>query len=174
MVQNFKLENIRIIVGLGNPGKRYESTYHNAGILFVEYLKSNLSSSGLKLATSESYMNKSGPFIKRITAKEGARPSELLVAHDDSDIKLGEYKLSFGRNSAGHRGVKSVIENLGTRDFWRLRIGIRRERSGLLSLIRPRREKAIDLVLKQMTKGDRKVFEETFNRAVKDLGLGTG
>ena len=173
----------RLIIGLGNPGKEYKKTYHNAGFLFIDYLVA-MSLRGVKrgsnpinkkiasvafgdlamtpLLKSDVYMNQSGNFVKaalkKYSAKGGSasggkiKPEEILIVHDDSDIELGKYKISFGRGSAGHRGVESIIKLLGTKNFWRLRIGIRKTA----------KEKAGELVLKKISKKDWEILEKVF------------
>ncbi len=119
--------SIRIVIALGNPGARYAHTYHNAGIVVLNGLKRILQPSAPRthFLRSSVFMNESGSFVSRELARRKMTPGELLVVHDDSDLPLGSYKLSFGRGSAGHRGVASIIAALKTKSFWRLRIGIR-------------------------------------------------
>ena len=148
----------RLIIGLGNPGKQYEKTYHNAGFLFIQYLmdkkpaNSEFRIQNSELLKSDVYMNESGKFVAKILKKHGVKPKEILIVHDDSDIELGKYKISFGRGSAGHRGVESIIKSFGTKNFWRLRIGIRKTA----------KEKAGELVLKKISKKDWEILEKVF------------
>lgn len=135
------LTDVKLLVGLGNPGKEYEHTYHNAGALFATYVRRGsgagkvtqaplftaLRSENLWTVTTKTFMNESGRAVRAALAARKFRPDALLVAHDDSDIPLGEFKFAFGRGAAGHRGVASVIATLGTNRFWRLRIGVRHE-----------------------------------------------
>ena len=129
---------ISLIAGLGNPGDKYKNTYHNAGFLFADLLGTetdaqwkNLKNFQYKklgditLIKPSVLMNRSGIAVKEAMRYFKIAPSELLLAHDDSDIQIGSYKLSFGRGPAGHNGVESVIKYLGTDNFLRLRIGIR-------------------------------------------------
>lgn len=173
----------RLIIGLGNPGKEYERTCHNVGFLAVDFLitlslrakRSNLKN--IEIATvahsdlamtpllkTDVFMNQSGNFVKEALKKYKAKPEEILIIHDDSDIELGKYKISFNRGSAGHRGIQSIIDALGTKNFRRLRIGIGRRLTrtsrGLI------RTKAIDLVLKKIGKKDLKVFEKVFQSVI--------
>lgn len=104
-------------------------------------------------------MNESGQFVKKALKKSGAKPEELLIVHDDSDITLGNYKLSLNRSAAGHHGVENIIKALGTKAFWRLRIGIR----PLEEKIRQKSEK---FVLKKISTLDKKILEETFKEIV--------
>lgn len=132
-----------VIVGLGNPGKEYEKTRHNAGRMVVEKLAKEegfpefvlnkkaeaLVSVGtvggkkVTLVLPETYMNKSGKsipaFVKSVKAAK-----TMLVVQDELDVPLGAMKLVFGRNSGGHKGVESVMRAIKTKDFARLRIGI--------------------------------------------------
>ena len=134
---------MRIIAGLGNPGKEYEATRHNAGRLSVEeFRKKNkladwsfdkklnaLTSQGIIkknkvfLVLPETYMNKSGLALKKLIISK-KKAADLIVVHDDIDLPLGKFKISFGKNSGGHKGVDSIIKNIKTKDFVRIRIGI--------------------------------------------------
>lgn len=128
-----------LIVGLGNPGKRYERTRHNLGARVVEALRVALGqpafrsvekrkarvSRGLHvLAIPTTYMNDAGRAVAALVPRSPLRLDRLLVVHDDKDLAFGQMKLQKGRSSAGHRGVQSIIDLLGTTAFWRLRLGI--------------------------------------------------
>lgn len=135
---------MKLIIGLGNPDKKYQNTRHNLGqksiLNYVEkfyksYLinKSNLSAKiyehgqGINktiFAISTEYMNNSGITIKKICQFYKIFSQDVYVVHDDLDLPLGEYRLQFDRGPAGHNGIKSIVENLGTQQFNRLRIGI--------------------------------------------------
>lgn len=153
-------KKIKLIIGLGNPDSRYKQTYHNVGFLFVDYLIKNIPK--LEIIKSDVYMNDSGSFVAKKLKKSGLKSEALLIVHDDSDIALGNYKFSFGRGAAGHKGVESIIANLKTRNFWRLRIGIRPKEEKI-------RQKAERFVLKKISSADSKILEETFERAVAGL-----
>ncbi len=153
----------RLIIGLGNPGKKYEKTYHNVGFLAIDCLdKCHASSTECRSLKSDIYMNQSGLFVAKVLKKSNAKPKEILIVHDDSDIELGKYKLSFGRSSAGHKGVESVIQSLGTKNFWRLRIGIRKTT----------RKKAGEFVLKKINKKDLEIFKQLFKAIFESLCAG--
>lgn len=134
-----------IIVGLGNPGKQYEKTRHNIGFMAIDKLISIASASKLSgkkfccdlwettaviksylLAKPQTYMNLSGEAIRPLLAWYNMTKDNLLVIHDELDLPIGKMKLQQGGGSAGHNGLKSIIHNLGTKDFYRLRIGIGR------------------------------------------------
>ena len=134
---------MRIIAGLGNPGKEYEETRHNAGRLVLEEFRQKnkladwsfdkklnaLISPGIikknkvLLVWPETFMNKSGLALKKIIVSK-KKAADLIIVHDDLDLPLGKFKISFGKNSGGHKGVESIIKNIKTKDFARIRIGI--------------------------------------------------
>lgn len=135
---------MRAVVGLGNPGSRYAETRHNAGFLLVERLARQhgvaLSARRHQAAWAEielagertllieplAFMNRSGPPVAAFAAELGIVPDQILVAHDELDLPSGRVRLKRGGGTAGHRGLESLVEALGTRDFPRLRIGIGR------------------------------------------------
>jgi peptidyl-tRNA hydrolase, PTH1 family len=162
MQREFNIATIHLIVGLGNPGDRYMYTYHNAGALFVAHLRKNqVAASHVALADPSTFMNQSGEGVLRLVRKSGVSHEELLIAHDESDVALGSYKLQFGRGDAGHHGIQSIAASLGTEAFWRLRIGVRSDSSS--------REKAGDFVLRQLSSSDRRALEDTFSRITQKL-----
>ena len=156
------MEHYKLIIGLGNPDAEYESTYHNVGHLFIDFLDhKKLSPKPYSLKTTV-YMNESGKFVKEALKNHKAKPDSLLIVHDDSDIALGKYKLSFARNAGGHRGVQNIIDQLKTNAFWRLRIGIRPLREKV-------RAKADELVLKKISPANRKKLEGVFKEIAKNF-----
>lgn len=134
-----------LIVGLGNPGEKFKGTRHNIGReILMEWQKKSdattfefdkkleaLVSKNKKtvLLAPETMMNKSGSAVARAIRWCKTKPKDVLVIHDDADLELGRAKLSFGKHSAGHKGVESVMRALKTRDFWRFRIGIAGKRN---------------------------------------------
>lgn len=116
-----------IIVGLGNPGKKYEHTRHNAGHLLIDFLKRNQKSktANYQLMQTDCFMNVSGGFVKKIlTNNRQLSTKDLYIAHDDLDLPLGRFKISFARGPKVHNGILSIEDALGTADFWRIRIGV--------------------------------------------------
>ncbi len=164
---NQVLMKIRLIIGLGNPGKEYQNTYHNVGFLFVDYLKNSPLTSNFSPLKSNVYMNESGSFVARELKKRGLKPEALLIAHDDSDIELSKFKLSFGRGAAGHKGAESVIKALKTEDFWRFRIGIRPEAKNEKG--EAKRLKAGEFVLKKITAAHARTLKQVFEEGAKRL-----
>jgi len=136
---------MKLIIGLGNPGKNYEQTRHNIGQAVIKdlsrklnvVLKRGLFSGSLSvkcrikkqeclLAAPLSYMNLSGGAVKSLVRKHKIGLKDLIIVSDDLDLELGKLKLKAGGSSGGHKGLESIIAVLGTNDFCRLRIGIGR------------------------------------------------
>lgn len=115
-----------LIVGLGNPGKKYEKTRHNAGRWAIEILEKENLGDNILYFTPAPFMNNSGQAVANMVKKNGIATDRILIIHDDVDIPIGEYKIQKGVSSAGHNGVKSVIDAFTTNNFYRLRIGIGR------------------------------------------------
>ncbi len=111
-----------LIVGLGNPGRKYQKTRHNIGFRVVDELKS-LNLKNVTLAKPKTFMNLSGKAVKSLMTKYKAPPLNLWVIHDDIDLPLGKIRISKGRGAAGHKGVESIIKELKTKNFIRFRIG---------------------------------------------------
>lgn len=118
----FSISNVKLIAGLGNPGPKYEFTRHNLGSLVLGALPKPDNS--VKLFKPTAFMNSCGPEISQQLKFYKLDTTNLLIIHDDLDLPFGELRLQLGRSSAGHHGVDSVIESLGTNNFWRLRMGI--------------------------------------------------
>ena len=118
-----------LIVGLGNPGKKYQNTRHNIGSRTIDELES-LNLKDVVLAKPRTFMNNSGQAVKSLIQTYFTNNTMALlskyfwIAHDDIDLPLGKIKISKGRGSAGHKGIESIIKELGTKNFVRFRIGI--------------------------------------------------
>jgi len=118
-----------LIVGLGNPGKKYQNTRHNIGSRTIDELES-LNLKDVVLAKPRTFMNNSGQAVKSLIQTYFTNNTMVLlskyfwIAHDDIDLPLGKIKISKGRGSAGHKGIESIIKELGTKNFVRFRIGI--------------------------------------------------
>ena len=109
-------------------------------------------------------MNQSGPVIKQALDYFKFKPQDIVVVHDDSDMTVGNYKLSFDQRSAGHKGVQSIIDALGTQKFWRLKIGIRPASEQV-------RQKAEEFVLKKISKKDLAILEKIFSDIKTTLNI---
>ena len=120
-----KVRNKNIyIFSLGNPGAEYKYTRHNAGrIVCDEIIKARLFE-GVKYFEPDTHMNLTGKYIKEKLRYANKENLKIVIVYDDIDLAVGDIKLSFARSSGGHNGVESVIKELGTKDFYRLRIGI--------------------------------------------------
>ena len=134
---------IKLLVGLGNPGKEYEATRHNAGFWWLEDVarelkvslsldkayhglvgRTQLQGQSLWLLQPQTFMNLSGKSVSALARFFKIAPEEILVAHDELDLPPGQAKLKFGGGHAGQNGLRDIHAQLGTGDYWRLRLGI--------------------------------------------------
>lgn len=171
-----------MIIGLGNPGEEHEKNRHNAGFMALDMLakklKANLKEetkfsgqfSLVKIGKDKTlllkpltFMNNSGKAVAAAAKFYKIKPENITVIHDDSDITFGNFKISFNKSSAGHRGVESVIKALKTQKFRRARIGIRPKTGRLAKL------KAMDLVLKNFSPAEEKELTKTIKAALNRL-----
>ena len=114
---------MKLVVGLGNPGKEYENTRHNTGRILVGMIEKKLDGNGIKFITPDTFMNNSGKaVVPLIKSKKDLK--DLVVIYDDIDLPIGKMKISFNRSSGGHNGLESVIKKLKSQEFIRIRIGI--------------------------------------------------
>jgi PTH1 family peptidyl-tRNA hydrolase len=182
---------IKAILGLGNPAQEYQDTYHNVGANLIDFLASDLtfkkpfqkhfeyaqlflsnirinplnqheSASGLILIRPLVFMNQSGRVVRETVSYFKLKPEEIAVAHDDSDMTLGNYKISFDQRSAGHKGVQSVVDILKTQKFWRIKIGIRPPQEKV-------RKKSEEFVLKKINQYSKKIIGELFERIYQEI-----
>ncbi len=164
---------MRLIIGLGNPGKEYADTRHNAGFLFLDFLREAWAFSGFEpsakwkgsvssgirdgekilLVKPETFMNRSGECVRSIMDFFKLSVSDITVVHDDLDIAPGTFRIVSGSGAAGHNGVSDIIEKLGTKEFARIRIGIGRP---------PENVPAERFVLSPFSEEDRSTLRETF------------
>ena len=117
---------MKLVVGLGNPGKEYENTRHNTGRILVGMIEKKLEDSkikSLKFLLPETFMNNSGRVVAPLV-KNKKDLKDLVVIYDDIDLPLGKIKISFNRSSGGHNGLGSIIKSLKSEEFLRIRIGI--------------------------------------------------
>ena len=168
---------IKLFVGLGNPGPEYEATRHNAGAWWVDALAQELkitlvpdrSYHGLVARTSvhgrtiwllepRTFMNLSGRSVAALARFFKIEADEMLVVHDDLDLVPGQAKLKFGGSHAGHNGLRDIHEQLGTGDYWRLRLGI--GHPGV-------KEEVVNWVLRKPIADQRSAIEECIERTLK-------
>lgn len=173
---------MKLIVGLGNPGKRYQHTRHNLGFETLDYLaiqleiigwqkkeqfsaliaEKNFNGQKIILAKPQNFMNNSGLAVKAIIDYYQIPVSDLIVIHDDLDLPLGEFKIQTARGSAGHKGVQSIIDVLKTNDFTRVRVGIS-------PLPIEHEIEADEFVLQKFTANEAKIISETIKKTVEIL-----
>lgn len=179
-----------LVIGLGNPGKKYERTRHNAGRMAVEEYRARgefpewrtdakrdaLVSDGAAegraviLALPETFMNESGKAM-RVLSRAGFRNDGLVVCHDDIDLPFGTIRISFDRGSGGHKGVESVIDALGGEAFSRVRIGIA-PISETGEVRKPSGEEAVEhFVLGAFNEGEREGLPAILSRAADAIGV---
>lgn len=131
---------MKLIVGLGNPGEEYKNTRHNMGFLILDRIKKQIPNSkfqmsnkfkaqilktkNLILAKPQTFMNKSGEAVAKISQFYKIKPEDIWIIHDDLDIEIGQFKIQLAKGPQRHNGILSVEEQLGSKDFWRARIGI--------------------------------------------------
>ena len=170
--------SIRLVVGLGNPGREHDATRHNAGFWFADALAARLQASfategrfhgqvargggDLRLQKPGTYMNLSGQAVVAIANFFAIAPAEILVAHDELDLLPGEAKMKFGGGNAGHNGLRDIDARLGTAEFWRLRLGIGHPRDSAI----PQQDVA-DYVLCPPSAADRGLIRSAIDRGVE-------
>lgn len=158
---------MKIIVGIGNPDKEYLNTRHNVGWMFLDWLAKKYNAQedvveigGItaKLVKPQTYVNRSGDAVR------GAKPADVIVVQDDLDIPFGMCKLSFDKNSGGHKGIESIISALKTKKFHRIRIGLATK-----ALAKARTQSAAerdewvrDFVLKKFSAAEAKQLDDIF------------
>ena len=171
---------MKIIIGLGNPGEEYVLSRHNAGQMLVDKIsekhaeltsygwrrRNNImvwDSPGLVLVKSAGiFMNESGRIIRELLDKYQVSQGSLYTAHDDLDIRLGEYKTQFGKGPKEHGGVNSVAAALGSEDFWRVRVGVDNRDPGS-------REAGESYVLKRFTVEELKIVREVLEKITNEV-----
>jgi PTH1 family peptidyl-tRNA hydrolase len=157
-----KSVNMLIIVGLGNPGKKYEKTRHNIGSRIIDELK-YLKFKNVILAKPKTFMNESGNAVKNLLKNYHLKPNNLITIHDDIDIPLGKIKISAGHGSAGHKGVESIIKKLKSKNFIRFRIGI------CPKLGKPKNPEAF--VLQNFNKEEEKIVKEVIKKTAEAIEI---
>ena len=172
---------IRLIAGLGNPGPEYAATRHNAGFWFVDEVadrlkvslspersyfghaaRANVGGRPLWLLEPTTFMNLSGKSVAALARFFKIEPNEILVAHDELDLLPGQVKLKIGGSHAGHNGLKDIHAQVGSADYWRLRIGI--GHPGVKAQV-------IDYVLKKPLADQRVEIQKSIEQALSGLDL---
>ena len=179
---------MKLFVGLGNPGSQYQWTRHNAGFLFADKLAEKLDLSfkfnkkfqaelasvrdDLFILKPQVFMNRSGQsvraFLDFLKIKPDSLnavldgPNDLVVAHDDLDLALGDFKLQKGKGPKAHNGLQSIYQHLGNKDFWHLRLGVdsRLDRQQIAGA---------DYVLQPLSATERQLLDQTINQLLEEL-----
>lgn len=172
------------ILGLGNPGEKYEHTRHNVGRDIVRGLtdnwqldkhaqaqRANVSCGGevVDLLLPETFMNKSGDTVRFLQQKQSATPQEIVVIYDDVDLAFGDIKVSVGRGDGGHNGIKSIISALGNKDFVRIRVGVSPKSFWTGKVKRPTGEVMGKYVLARFSSSEKKKLTELSQQVEKIL-----
>lgn len=167
---------MKIVVGLGNYGKEYEGTRHNAGFLLVDKLNEGQAwnedskfeawvnkTSEWVLVKPKTYMNESGRATRKIMDFYKIPHSDLILIHDDLDLKLGEYKIQEGVGPKIHNGVSSVERNVGDKRFWRVRLGVdNRKETGYVG-------SGADYVLERFRSEERQILEQVIEKVIIEM-----
>ena len=172
---------MKLVVGLGNPGRKYEATRHNSGFWWVERLaraagaefrrearfhgevaKLALPGGEAWLLKPGTYMNESGRAVTAFAAFYRIAAEEMLVVHDELDLQPGTVKLKKGGGTGGHHGLNHIATQLGTKDFWRLRIGIGHPRNNAAT-----EQEVVDYVLHKPGAADRAAIDDAISRSLE-------
>lgn len=167
---------MKLIVGLGNPGFLYARNRHNIGFMCVRHLArvrkirfdrkqghartgiGNIAGYRTVLARPQTYMNASGESVSVLMKKLNVKPEDLIVIHDDLDLPPGKIRLRLGGGSGGHKGIDSIISRTGTRDFYRIRVGIGRPDTSSITSPDAKEEAVVAYVLSDFTKEEKKII----------------
>lgn len=172
---------MKLVVGLGNPGRKYEATRHNAGFWWVDRLADaaraefrresrfhgdvswvTTPGGAIGLLKPDTYMNRSGLAVAAFVGFYKLASVELLVVHDELDLPAGTARLKKGGGTSGHNGLSDVAGHLGTKDFWRLRIGIGHPRNQAAN-----EQEVLDYVLHKPDAADRTAIDDAISRSLE-------
>ncbi len=176
---------MKLIIGLGNPGKRYEKTRHNVGFIILDKLYyslheydisnwelskkfnaeicgCNIKGEKIILAKPMTFMNDSGQAVQMIAHFYKIVPEDIIVVHDDKDLRLSDVRTQEDRGPAGHNGIKSIIEHIGTQKFTRIRVGVASDNEKKMS-------DTAKFVLQKFGLFEKKKLEEVINKSVEEI-----
>ena len=175
------MSQLRLIVGLGNPGREYETTRHNVGFWWMDEFahresinfqpeakfhglaaRGHLNMHEIHLLKPQTFMNLSGRAVAALAQFYKILPAEILVVHDELDLQPGIARLKLGGGHGGHNGLKDIIAQLGTRDFWRLRLGIGHPGD---------RAQVVNYVLNDPRTNERELIEEAMQQSLHVASL---
>jgi PTH1 family peptidyl-tRNA hydrolase len=182
---------MKVIVGLGNPGPQYAETRHNIGFLLVDLLaeeyklqfrakfqglwtEGNVEGERIFLLKPQTFMNLSGRSVRELTNFYKIPGEDLLIVHDDMDLSLGKIRLRDQGSAGGHNGIKSILAELGTEKFWRLKLGVGHPRNSKFDIRDSNHEPRttiIDHVLSPFAEDETTQLDEVLERAEKATNL---
>ena len=170
---------LQLFVGLGNPDKKLLVTRHNVGFWFLDSLSKKLNKDFIyskkfdsdifineynnqefTMMKPMSYINNSGVPIKKFIKNKNIKPDNILVIYDDIDLTVGKIRLKNGGGSGGHKGLNSIVEQLGSKNFWRLRIGIGKPED---------KNKTVEYVLGKPSKRDKEIIMDSINFSLDEI-----
>lgn len=171
----YNINDMKLIVGLGNPGFQYENTRHNVGFMVIDEIAKKLNlninqkkfdsllfvNSDFILLKPLTFMNLSGKAVKSVVDFFKIDTSDIIIVCDDLDIKLGQAKIKISNSSAGHNGIKSIIEKLETSNFYRLKIGIGRPENKEIKLS--------SYVLGKFNSTEKKVIDKVIDKSAEAI-----
>lgn len=184
-------ENMKLIVGIGNPGEEYVGTRHNIGFEVLDHIaresaakfafekkfnaeiaKARFAGKPAILVKPYSFVNKSGEVVRKLKTFYKLKLEDIIVAQDDLDIEFGEFKISFEKDSGGHRGVQSIIDNLKSNKFWRLRVGTANRKLAVArrqSNLKAKKESVGAFVLSRLTPSEKTELKKLIKKALERL-----
>ena len=179
--------NLKLIIGLGNPDSEYQETRHNIGFMALDFLarkyglekfssqpkllshaaKGEIEKTSVIFAKPTTFVNKSGDAVSKLKNFYKTKPEDNIVFQDDLDIEFGKVKLSFEKNSGGHKGVESIMKSLKTKKFYRIRLGISvKSLQKARQLSEKKRDEFVrDFVLSKFSKKENETLKQVFKEA---------
>ncbi|MDD3677821.1 MAG: aminoacyl-tRNA hydrolase [Dehalococcoidales bacterium] len=176
---------MKLIVGLGNPGQGYSNNRHNIGFICLKHFskehkitfdkkqadarigRGNIEGLDVVLAKPQTYMNLSGKSVNRLMQKYKLKPEDIIVIHDDMDLPLGKVRIRMGGSSGGHKGINSIIAEVGTREFIRIKVGIGRPEKDEEDRFYDR--DIVDYVLSNFSRDEKKQLEPSISKVSNAL-----
>lgn len=171
---------MKLIIGLGNPGRKYIKTKHNFGFLVLdelagknkwhtsknvqaEYLKMDINNIDVELFKPQTFMNNSGSAIAYAVKKHNLKPEDIIIIYDDLDLDFGSIRIGIFKSAGGHNGIKSTIQQLGFHDFVRIRLGINNKLTDKIP--------AEKFVLTKFPRADKKELENIIARTIEAINI---
>lgn len=180
---------MKLIVGLGNPGRQYATTRHNVGFMVLDMLakafpgsvvqtdnvvhlyRINIHNQRILLLKPQTYMNRSGIAVREVLQRYQESPENLVVIYDDLDLNIGRLRIRKQGGHGGHKGIKSIIECLETHEFVRIRIGIGRPDPVAMPEGQPLEDRIVEYVLQPFQQDEQPIMAEVLKRSVEAITL---